>query len=146
VTLNVLLRPLLQKSLKKSMIERVHNILHQHLGTKKSSVRWVPWVTSGESAPKKMKTVPSAGKATVFEKQLAHKKVLFHHDNAPTHSFAVVAKLMELRFQLVSHPLYSPDLASSDYYLFPNLKKWLAGRRFYSNQEDCRNECLFYTI
>jgi len=41
---------------------------------------------------------------------------------------------MELRFQLVPHPPYSPDLAS-DYYLFPNMKKWLAGRRFYSNEE-----------
>jgi len=30
---------------------------------------------------------------------------------------------------------YSSDLAPSDYYLFPNMKKWLAGRRFYSNEE-----------
>jgi len=41
---------------------------------------------------------------------------------------------MELRFQLVPHPLYSSDLAPSDYYLFPNMKKWLAGR-FYSNEK-----------
>lgn len=26
-----------------------------------------------------------------------------------------------------------PDLAPSDYYLFPNLKSWLAAKRFYSN-------------
>ncbi|EFN73949.1 hypothetical protein EAG_11888, partial [Camponotus floridanus] len=45
------------------------------------------------------------------------------------------AKLMELRFQLVLQPLYSPDLAPSDYYLFPNMKKRLTGRRFYSNEE-----------
>ncbi|EFN65347.1 hypothetical protein EAG_01681, partial [Camponotus floridanus] len=45
------------------------------------------------------------------------------------------AKLMDLRFQLVPHPLYSLDLAPWDYYLFPNMKKWLAGRRFYSNEE-----------
>ena len=42
---------------------------------------------------------------------------------------------MELGFQLVPHPPCSPDLAPSDYYLFPNMKKWLAGRRFYSNEE-----------
>jgi len=47
----------------------------------------------------------------------------------------LAAKLMELRFQLVPHPSYSPDLAPSDYYLFPNMKKRLAGRRFYSNEE-----------
>ncbi|MCP6710980.1 hypothetical protein NL489_26900, partial [Klebsiella pneumoniae] len=68
--------------------------------------------------------------------RLAHKKVLFHHDNAPAHTSAVVAaKLMEIGFQNVSHPPYSPDLAPSDYYLFPNMKKWLAGKRFYSNEE-----------
>jgi len=67
---------------------------------------------------------------------MAHKKILFHHDNAPAHSSGVVAaKLMELGFQLVPHPPFSPDLAPSDYYLFPNMKKWLAGRRFYSNEE-----------
>ncbi|EFN74878.1 Histone-lysine N-methyltransferase SETMAR, partial [Camponotus floridanus] len=44
-------------------------------------------------------------------------------------------KLMELRFQLVTHPSYSPDLAPSDYHLFLNMKKWLVGRRFYSNEE-----------
>jgi len=32
------------------------------------------------------------------------------------------------------HPPYSADLAPSDYYLFPNMKKWLAGR-FYLNEE-----------
>ncbi|EZA50790.1 hypothetical protein X777_10840 [Ooceraea biroi] len=41
---------------------------------------------------------------------------------------------MELRFQLVPHAPYSPDLAPSDYYLFPNMKKWLA-ERFYSNEQ-----------
>jgi histone-lysine N-methyltransferase SETMAR len=63
-------------------------------------------------------------------------KILFHHDNAPTYfSGVVAAKLMELGFQLVPHPPYSPDLAPLDYYLFPNMKKRLAGRRFYSNKE-----------
>jgi histone-lysine N-methyltransferase SETMAR len=68
--------------------------------------------------------------------RLAHKKILYHHDNAPAHSSGVVAaKLMEFGFQLVPHPPYSPDLAPLDYYLFPNMKKWQAGRRFYSNRE-----------
>lgn len=48
--------------------------------------------------------------------RLAHKKVLFHHDNAPVQtSSGVVAKSMEIGFQLISHP-YSPNLAPSDYY------------------------------
>jgi histone-lysine N-methyltransferase SETMAR len=57
--------------------------------------------------------------------------ILFLQDNAPAHTSNVVAaKLNTLGFQLVHHPPYSPDLAPSDYYLFPNLKKHLKGHRF----------------
>ncbi|CAK9816389.1 Mariner Mos1 transposase [Anthophora quadrimaculata] len=67
---------------------------------------------------------------------LMKKKVLFHHDNAPAHTSAIVAKkLLELGYQILPHPPYSPDLAPSDYYLFPNMKKWLAGKKFLSNEE-----------
>jgi histone-lysine N-methyltransferase SETMAR len=34
----------------------------------------------------------------------------------------------------MEHPPFSPDLALSDYYLFPKLKKHLRGRRFSSNE------------
>jgi hypothetical protein len=61
---------------------------------------------------------------------------LLHYDNAPAHTSRIVtAKLEELRFEVVPHALYSPDLAPSDFFLFPNLKKWLGGRRFTSNEE-----------
>lgn len=64
------------------------------------------------------------------------KKVLFHQDNAPCHkSIVTMAKLHELGFELLPHPPYSPDLAPSDYYLFADLKKMLAGKRFSSNEE-----------
>ena len=119
-----------------------------HYYTPETKQQSKQWVTNGESARKKTKTVPSAGKvmATVFwdsqgiilidylekgktitgqyysllldrlkteldEKhpQLAHKKVLFHHNNAPAHTSAVVvAKLMKIGFQLVSHPPIFP--------------------------------------
>ena len=46
-----------------------------------------------------------------------------------------MAKFHELRYELLPHPPYSSDLAPSDYFLFPNLKKWLAGKRFYANDE-----------
>ena len=46
-----------------------------------------------------------------------------------------MAKIMELKFELLHHPQYSPDLASSDFFLFPNLQKWLGGQRFTSNEE-----------
>jgi hypothetical protein len=38
-------------------------------------------------------------------------------------------------YELLEHPPYSPDLAPSDFCLFPKLKLFLAGQRFSSNQE-----------
>lgn len=62
-------------------------------------------------------------------------KVLFHHDNVSAHSSAIAtAKLVGLRYVLLSHP-YSPDLAPCDFFLFPNMKTWLAGKKFSSNSE-----------
>ena len=67
---------------------------------------------------------------------LKKKKPLYHHDNAPVHSCLVAqAKLHEIGFELVPQPPYSPDLASTDYILFPNLKRWLIDKRFYSNEK-----------
>ena len=49
---------------------------------------------------------------------------LFLHDNAPAHrALATQKKLAYLGFQCLDHPPYSPDLAPSDYHLFPGLKK-----------------------
>ena len=47
----------------------------------------------------------------------------------------MMAKLHELHFELLLHPPYSPDLASSDYRLFAGLKRMLQGKRFGSNEE-----------
>ena len=38
-------------------------------------------------------------------------------------------------YELIPHPAYSLDLAPSDYFLFPNLKKDICGRHFWSNKE-----------
>jgi len=49
--------------------------------------------------------------------------VLFLHDNAPVHrALASQKKQAYLSFQCLLHPPYSPDLAPSDYHLFPGLK------------------------
>jgi hypothetical protein len=44
-------------------------------------------------------------------------------------------KLRDLHYELLKHPPNYPDLASSDFYLFPKLEFFLAGQRFSSNQE-----------
>jgi len=64
------------------------------------------------------------------------KGVLFLHDNALAHrALATQKKLAYLGLQCVDHPPYSPDLAPSDYHLFPVLKKQLKGRLFSSDAE-----------
>ena len=67
---------------------------------------------------------------------LQKKKILFHQDIAPSHTSAVsIAKILELRFELLDHPPYSPDLDPSDFFLFPHLKIALGEHRFSSNEE-----------
>ena len=39
------------------------------------------------------------------------------------------------RYELIPHPAYSPDLAPSDFFLFPNLKKDIRGLHFRSDEE-----------
>ena len=58
----------------------------------------------------------------------------FHQDSAPVHNFDLVTVyLTNLGIKTVPHPPYSPDLAPSDFWLFPKLKEKLWG-------------CLYETI
>ena len=62
--------------------------------------------------------------------------VLFLHDNSPAHrAHATQKKLAYLGFQFLDHPPYSPNLAPSDYHLFPGLKKQLKCHNFSSDAE-----------
>jgi len=57
--------------------------------------------------------------------------VLFHQDNAPAHtSSQAMTAIRNAGFELLRHPSYSPDLAPSDFYLFPKLKEFMKGWRF----------------
>ena len=63
-------------------------------------------------------------------------KDVFLHENAWPHTVAHTAETVQkLKFEIITHPPYSPDLASSDYHLFGTLKEVLSGRRFTSDQE-----------
>uniref|UniRef100_A0A8D0B0W2 Uncharacterized protein n=1 Tax=Salvator merianae TaxID=96440 RepID=A0A8D0B0W2_SALMN len=56
----------------------------------------------------------------------------FLQDNALSHNTGdTIDVLTKLWFQCMDHPPYSPDLAPSDYFLFPNLKKSLKGQHFF---------------
>lgn len=67
---------------------------------------------------------------------LARKKIFFHQDNARVHTcLKAMAKINELHYDLLPHPPYSPDLAPSDFHLFPKLKTFLGGQKFKTNEE-----------
>ena len=58
------------------------------------------------------------------------KGVLLHQDNAPAlKSLVAMSAVHDCGFELIDHPPYSPDLATSGYFLLPNLKKHFAGKR-----------------
>ena len=64
------------------------------------------------------------------------KGVLLHQDNAPAHkSLVAMSAVHDCGFELIDHPLYSPDLELSDHFLYPNLKKHLAGK-WYESDDD----------
>jgi [histone H3]-lysine36 N-dimethyltransferase SETMAR len=46
-----------------------------------------------------------------------------------------MAPLHEFGYKLFPHPPYSPDLAPSDFFLFVDLKRMIAGKKFSSNKE-----------
>jgi transposase len=43
--------------------------------------------------------------------------------------------IQKLKWNVLPHPPYSPDLAPSDYHLFGSLKEHLGGKRFRNNEE-----------
>ncbi|UYV62625.1 hypothetical protein LAZ67_2001351 [Cordylochernes scorpioides] len=64
------------------------------------------------------------------------KGVCFHQDNARPHTARQTTALIEeFGWELVSHPPYSPDVATSDVHLFPELKKNLGGTQFQDDDE-----------
>lgn len=57
--------------------------------------------------------------------------LLLQHDNAPSHTAGLTRDTIDdIGLKTLNHPPYSPDLAPSDYFLFSNLKAYLAGRKF----------------
>ena len=56
---------------------------------------------------------------------------ILHHDNDPAHRAVTTNEfLAKHNIPSFQQPLYSPDLAPCDFFLFPQLKKTMKGRRF----------------
>lgn len=62
--------------------------------------------------------------------------VLLLHDNAPAHSsVAACQTARRCGFEILPHPPYSPDIAPSDFFLFPALKSDLRGQHFATDND-----------
>ena len=80
-------------------------------------------------------------KAALDEKHpevVNRKHKIFHQDNARPHvSLMTKQKLLQLGWEVLIHPLYSPDIAPSDFHLFQSLQNSLIGKNF-NSPEDCK--------
>lgn len=65
-----------------------------------------------------------------------HDKVILQQNNARPHVTKVVKTYLEtLKWEVLPHPPYSPDIAPSDYHLFRSMAHELADQHFRSHEE-----------
>ena len=74
----------------------------------------------------------------VYKRQLTN-GVILQQDNARPHVAQTIQDLLgRIKWKVLQHPPYSPDLSPSDYHVFGPLKKSIKGRqvqRFYAEVE-----------
>jgi len=63
-------------------------------------------------------------------------EIVLEHDNARPHTARATIDVLEtLKFEVLSHPHYTPYLAPSDFHFFPHLNRDLKGFHFTSDVE-----------
>jgi hypothetical protein len=59
-------------------------------------------------------------------RNFANNSWILHHDNAPAHTALSVREFLATKqITVLEYPAYSPDLASSDFFLFPKINELL---------------------
>jgi len=66
---------------------------------------------------------------------------LLHHNASPHGSAQTQDAMKILKFTVVQHPSYRPDLAPPDFWLFPKLKVTLKGQHFFYRMPKLRQLC-----
>jgi len=70
------------------------------------------------------------------EYQKKQHKVILLHDNAPSHTAKLIKETIEaFGWEILSHTVYSPDLAPPDYHLFASMGYALVQQRFTSYED-----------
>ncbi|XP_014483746.1 PREDICTED: uncharacterized protein LOC106746967 [Dinoponera quadriceps] len=125
--------------------ERVRSILHEELGMRKLCARWVPHLLNADQ--KQMRKRHSQEcldrykrDSTDFVRRFVTMDETWVQHYTPENKqqskhVLTMGELRDLRYDLLDNPPYSPDLAPSYFLLFPNLKKFVSGKRFASNEE-----------
>ena len=91
--------------------------------------------TSPESTIQRRRTEESEKYYQKRRPTTGFKHVRLLHDNAHTHTSAIVtAFLKKGRVTVLPHPPYSPHLAPDELFLFPKLKSFPARRKYQSRQ------------
>jgi histone-lysine N-methyltransferase SETMAR len=61
----------------------------------------------------------------------ANNSCIMRHDNLQTHTALAVREFLAIKqITVLEKPVYSPDLAPSDFFLFPKVKEIMKGRHF----------------
>ncbi|XP_025162257.1 histone-lysine N-methyltransferase SETMAR-like [Harpegnathos saltator] len=106
-----------------------------HHYTPESNRQSAEWTERDEPKPKRGKKQQSTGKvmASVFWDA---RGIIFidYLEKGQTINSEYYITLLE-RYELLPHPPYSPDLAPSDFFLFADLKRMLAGKKFSTDEE-----------
>jgi len=127
------------------------------VGTLILTVFWDPQGPILERCQESSSTINSAHYSEMFIDRLKpetwsecrgqlSKGIVLLHDNACPHTAThTVETLHKLKFEVLAHPSYSPDLGPSDYRLFGPLKEALRGHQFTSDQELKAAVCAWLT-
>lgn len=67
-----------------------------------------------------------------------HGPILLHDNARPHTSYKTIAKLNELKYEILQHPAYSPDLSPTDFHFFKYLEQFLRAKQ-YENEDSLKN-------
>ena len=63
-----------------------------------------------------------------------HGPILLHDNARPHTSYKTIAKLNELKYEILQHPAYSPDFSPTNFHFFKHLEQFLRAKQ-YENED-----------